>query len=106
MLRIKLVKSPIGHTSQNRSIVKALGLRKVQHTVEHEDTPSIRGMVHKIKNLLVVEEIAGEAAPAAPKTKGTAKAESSAAVDQGVQEKEAAPKRKPTKAAATAQVSE
>lgn len=55
MLRIKLVKSPIGNTAQNRKTVKALGLRKLQHMVEHEDSASIRGMVHRVKHLLQVE---------------------------------------------------
>jgi large subunit ribosomal protein L30 len=52
MLRIKLVKSTIGNTKRNRSIVAALGLRKMHHTVDHRDTPQIRGMVHRVKHLL------------------------------------------------------
>lgn len=60
MLRIKLVKSPIGNTSRNRATVKALGLRKVNQIVEHNDHPSIRGMIHKVKHLLSVEEVEGE----------------------------------------------
>lgn len=67
MLRIKLVKSPIGHNTRNRATVQALGLRKVHHVVEHEDTPTIRGMIHHVKDLLVVE--VAEGTPA--KTNGT-----------------------------------
>ena len=67
MLRIKLVKSPIGHNTRNRATVQALGLRKVNNVVEHEDTPTIRGMIHHVKNLLVVE--VAEGTPA--KTNGT-----------------------------------
>ncbi len=61
MLRIKLVKSPIGNTASNRKTVASLGLRKMHQVVEHPDTPSIRGMVHKVKHMLQVEEVAGEA---------------------------------------------
>jgi len=55
MLRIKLVRSPIGNTARNRATVKALGLRKMHQTVEHNDSPSIRGMIHSVKHLLQVE---------------------------------------------------
>jgi len=57
MLRIKLVKSLIGNNPRNRATVAALGLRKMQQVVEHEDTPSIRGMIHHVKHMLVVEEV-------------------------------------------------
>jgi large subunit ribosomal protein L30 len=57
MLRIKLVKSPIGNNTRNRATVQALGLRKTQQVVEHEDTPTIRGMIHHVKHMLLVEEV-------------------------------------------------
>lgn len=57
MLRIKLVKSIIGQTAKNQKIVAALGLRKMQQTVEHQDSASIRGMVHKVKHMLEVEAV-------------------------------------------------
>ena len=69
MLRIKLVKSPIGNTASNRATVKALGLRKMQQVVEKEDTPSIRGMIHKVKHMLLVEEVDSAAPAPASKTK-------------------------------------
>lgn len=59
MLRIKLVKSAIGNTKRNRAIVQALGLRRTQQIVEHDDVPAIRGMVHKVKHLLLVETVEG-----------------------------------------------
>lgn len=59
MLRIKLVKSTIGNVPRNRATVAALGLRKINQTVEHADTPTIRGMIHKVKHLLVVTEEEG-----------------------------------------------
>lgn len=70
MLRIKLVKSPIAGTKRNRATVAALGLRKMHHVVEHEDSPSIRGMVHQVKHLLEIEisdQPAAKAKKAAPK---------------------------------------
>jgi large subunit ribosomal protein L30 len=57
MLRIKLVKSVIGNTPANRATVKALGLRKMHQTVTHQDNPAIRGMIHKVKHMLSVEEV-------------------------------------------------
>ncbi len=58
-LRITLVRSVIGRPGDQERTVQSLGLRKVHHTVEREDTPSIRGMVHKIRHLVTVEEVAG-----------------------------------------------
>ncbi len=56
-LQVKLVKSPIGYTKKQRSVVQALGLRKIGQTVERPDTPVIRGMVNKISHLLEITEI-------------------------------------------------
>jgi large subunit ribosomal protein L30 len=66
MLRIKLVKSPIGNNHKNRATVRALGLRKMNHTVEQQDTPMIRGMIHHVKHMLEVTEVE-ETSKAAPK---------------------------------------
>jgi len=57
-LRITLVRSVIGRPGDQERTVQSLGLRKVNETVEREDTPSIRGMVEKIKHLVRVEEVA------------------------------------------------
>ena len=48
MLKIKLVKSPIGRPDTHKKTVEALGLRKTGHVVEKNDTPQIRGMIHQI----------------------------------------------------------
>ena len=56
-LRITLVKSLIGRPERQRSTIRALGLGKVNSQVVHEDTPSIRGMVCKVRHLLRVEEL-------------------------------------------------
>jgi len=60
-LRITLVRSPIGYSRDQKATVRALGLRRLGDSVEHADTPPIRGMVRKISHLLRVEEISGEA---------------------------------------------
>jgi len=57
MLRIELVKSPIGNNKRNRATVEALGLRKVHHVVIQPDNPSIRGMIHHAKHMLSVTEV-------------------------------------------------
>ena len=55
-LKIKLVKSTIGRKQDQIATVKALGLRKIRHVVEHNDTPQIRGMIKKVSHLVEVEE--------------------------------------------------
>jgi large subunit ribosomal protein L30 len=53
-------KSAIGFNKNQRLTIDSLGLRRLNHTVIHEDTPSIRGMVHKVRHLVVVEDIASD----------------------------------------------
>lgn len=67
MLRIKLVKSPIGNNWRNRRTVEALGLRKVQQVVEQPDNASIRGMIHHVQHMVAVEVVEGDATPKASK---------------------------------------
>jgi large subunit ribosomal protein L30 len=55
-LRIKLLKSPIGFDKRQKATVKALGLRKLHHTVEKEDNPAIRGMINAVSHLLDVSD--------------------------------------------------
>ena len=56
-LRITQVRSVIGREFDQKGTLKALGIRKLNSTVTKEDTPQIRGMIRKIRHLLVVEEI-------------------------------------------------
>ncbi len=56
-LKITQVRSTIGRPEKHRRIITALGLRHHQATVVHEDTPSIRGMVQKVRHLVRVEEV-------------------------------------------------
>ncbi|MDO9535431.1 MAG: 50S ribosomal protein L30 [Bacillota bacterium] len=55
-IRIKLVRSPVGCKPSQRLTIKALGLRKMNHIVEHNDTPQIRGMVDRVRHLVSVED--------------------------------------------------
>jgi large subunit ribosomal protein L30 len=55
-LKITYVRSVIGQKPDQERTVQALGLRRLQQTVEHEDSPQLRGMVHKVRHLVKVEE--------------------------------------------------
>jgi large subunit ribosomal protein L30 len=56
-LRITYSKSAIGYKEDQKGTIRALGLRKLNQTVEHEDTAVIRGMVHKVSHLITVQEV-------------------------------------------------
>jgi len=56
-LRITQIKSSIGSTKRQKATLAALGIKKLQQTVEHEATPQIVGMVKKMSHLLTVEEV-------------------------------------------------
>ena len=56
-LKITLKKSVIGYNKKQKVTVRTLGLRKLHHTVEHVDTPQIRGMINKVIHLVDVDEI-------------------------------------------------
>ena len=56
-LKVTLVKSSIGSTKRQKATLAALGLRKMNQTVEHNDSPEIIGMVNKMRHLVNVEEV-------------------------------------------------
>ena len=56
-LKITYKKSSIGYNESQKRTIKALGLRKLNQMVEHDDTAVIRGMINKVTHLLVVEEV-------------------------------------------------
>lgn len=56
-LRIKQVKSAIGRQVAQKRTLEALGIRKLNQTVVHLDTPQIRGMINRVAHLLEVEEV-------------------------------------------------
>lgn len=55
-LRITYVKSAIGYNKRQKNTIEALGFRKLYQTVEHEDSPAIRGMINKVVHLVEVDE--------------------------------------------------
>jgi len=56
-LRVTYVRSAIGYDARQRKTVRALGMTHLGDTVEHDDTPDIRGMIHKVVHLVRVEEV-------------------------------------------------
>ena len=56
-VKVTLMKSTIGYDKRQASVVRGLGLRRLGHCVELPDAPSIRGMVHKVRHLVRVEEV-------------------------------------------------
>ena len=55
-LCITWVKSCIGYAQDQRKTIKALGLRRLNQSVVHNDSPSVRGMINKVRHLIKVEE--------------------------------------------------
>jgi large subunit ribosomal protein L30 len=55
-IKVTLNKSTIGRLKSHKACVAGLGLRRVRHTVEVEDTPAVRGMINKVSYMLSVEE--------------------------------------------------
>jgi large subunit ribosomal protein L30 len=55
-IKVKLVRSKIGKTPNQRRTIEALGLRKIGQVVEKEDTPQIRGMINVVSHMVEVQE--------------------------------------------------
>ena len=55
-VRVTYVKSAIGYSKKQKGTIEALGFRKLYQTVEHIDTPAIRGMINKVSHLVELEE--------------------------------------------------
>ncbi len=58
-LKITLRKSPIGYAQSQKDTARSLGFKKLQQTVMFDDSAVVRGMIHKIRHLVVVEQIEG-----------------------------------------------
>ena len=56
MLKIQQIRSGIGFPRTQREVLKSLGLRRIRHTVERQDTPAVRGAVAKIAHLVQIVE--------------------------------------------------
>ena len=54
-IKVTLLKSTNGRLESHKACVRGLGLRRINHTVEVEDTPSVRGMINKVNYLVKVE---------------------------------------------------
>ncbi len=55
-IKVTLVRSPIGYPVPQKATVRALGLRTLNQTVEHKDTPALRGMLNKVIHLIRIDE--------------------------------------------------
>ncbi len=55
-VRVKQVKSVIGYNRRQRATLRGLGLRRINHVVDLEDTPAVRGMIRKVSHLVTVLE--------------------------------------------------
>jgi large subunit ribosomal protein L30 len=56
-IRVTLVRSAIGFSKRQKETVRALGFRRLHQTVEHADSPAMRGMIAKVIHLVEVEEV-------------------------------------------------
>ena len=56
-LRVTLVRSTIDRTQKQKDTVRGLGLRRINHSVELEDTDAVRGMIRKVQHLIAVEPV-------------------------------------------------
>ena len=59
-LKITQVKGLVGTKPNHHKNIEALGLKRIGQSVVKQDTPIVRGMVHKVRHLVTVEEVAGE----------------------------------------------
>ncbi|MDO4813773.1 MAG: 50S ribosomal protein L30 [Gemella sp.] len=55
-IKVTLTRSTIGRPEKQRKVVQALGLRKLNQTVEHKDNAAVRGMINKVSHLVTVEK--------------------------------------------------
>ncbi|ABU60041.1 MULTISPECIES: 50S ribosomal protein L30 [Roseiflexus] len=63
-LKITYRKSAIGYSHDQKATIRSLGLRRLNSVVVHDDTPTIRGMIFKVRHLVSVEELPDRDAPA------------------------------------------
>jgi large subunit ribosomal protein L30 len=60
-VKVTYSKSAIGYSKDQKATVEALGLKRLGASVEHADTPQIRGMIHKVRHLVTAEPAGGKA---------------------------------------------
>jgi large subunit ribosomal protein L30 len=57
IVRVTLLRSAVGYSKEHKATVRALGFKHLHQTVEHVDTPTLRGMLYKVAHLVEVEEV-------------------------------------------------
>jgi large subunit ribosomal protein L30 len=86
-LRVTQIKSTISHIARNRATIRALGLKRIGHTVEVADNPATRGMVRQVRFLVSVEEVGDSnqraKAPASSGRGGAGHSDHNPSEDQG-----------------------
>jgi large subunit ribosomal protein L30 len=97
-LKITQVRSAIRRRQNQKDTIRSLGIRRLNHTVEHDDTPAIRGMIATVSHLVVVEEVGGPAAKKKAAAKPAKKAEPAKPAEPAVAE---APEEQPEAAGET-----
>jgi large subunit ribosomal protein L30 len=58
-IRIRQIRSAIGSKPEHREVLRGLGLRRIRHEVERDDTPAVRGMIARVDHLIEVSEVRG-----------------------------------------------
>jgi large subunit ribosomal protein L30 len=56
-LKVTQIKSGVGRIKRQRQIIRALGIKRLHQSVEHPNTPQLRGMIEKVSHLVKVEEV-------------------------------------------------
>ncbi|OGO32076.1 MAG: 50S ribosomal protein L30 [Chloroflexi bacterium RBG_16_54_11] len=56
IIRVTLVRSAVGYSKEHKATIRALGFKRLHQSVEHADSPTLRGMLYKVAHLVVVEE--------------------------------------------------
>jgi large subunit ribosomal protein L30 len=56
-LKVTQIKSGVGRIKRQRQIIRTLGIKRLHQSVEHPDTPQLRGMIEKVSHLVKVEEV-------------------------------------------------
>jgi large subunit ribosomal protein L30 len=56
IVRVTLVRSPVGYSKEHKATIRALGFKRLHQTVEHADSPTLRGMLYKVAHLVEIEE--------------------------------------------------
>jgi len=59
-LKVTYRKSAIGYHKSQKATIAALGLKKLNHSVDHQDTPSVRGMIQKVRHLVSINDRAAD----------------------------------------------